>query len=452
MMASGARLRDSGIQVIGDVGWGTHFCQFYETKTDLEDVLVPFFKAGLESNERCVWVASEPLGVADAEAAMRAAVPDFPRYQREGRIEIVPYDQLYVVDGVFDLTRLLDCWGGRHDAALAAGYDGLRVTGNSFWAEGAQWESFLDYERALNTVIGRYRLTALCTYAMNRCGASEVVDVVQAHQFALLKRIGRWVLIENSERKRVAEAMERMNEALQVLNDDLMRRKAELEAANGELQAFAHTVSHDLRAPLRGIGGFAEALREDCADRLDDQGRRYLSHIETSARHMSGLIDGMLALASLTQGWMSRATVNLSQLVRSSCEELRRQQPERAVDCIIQEGVSVEGDPNMLRAVIDNLVDNAWKFTSSRDRARIEFGVVAGGTERVFFVRDNGVGFDMAHAGNLFKPFHRLHTAQGFPGTGIGLASVQRVIARHGGRTWAEAAPDQGATVFFTLT
>jgi PAS domain S-box-containing protein len=200
-------LRRSGLETVGDVPWGTHFCQFYETADDLIDVLVPYFRAGLEDNEFCMWVTSEPLSREEAENAMRKAVPDFAKFLKRGQMEIVPHGEWYLKNGAFDLQRVLDGWIGKLDEALAKGYDGIRVTGNTAWLEKKDWKDFADYEEKVNSVIGKNRMIAVCTYSISKCGAAEAIDVIRNHQFALIRREGKWELIESSEIKQAKEAL-----------------------------------------------------------------------------------------------------------------------------------------------------------------------------------------------------------------------------------------------------
>ena len=200
-------LRDSGIDIIGEVPWGTHFCLFYETIDDLSDILIPYFKAGLENNEFCMWVTSEPLAKAEAEKAIGKAVPRFNRLLKSGQIEIVPHDEWYLKDGVFNLQHVLDGWIEKLEEALANGYSGLRATGNTAWLESEDWKDFTQYEREIDSIIGEYRMMALCTYSLDKCSATDVLDVVKNHEFALLKHNGAWELIESSERKRAVEAL-----------------------------------------------------------------------------------------------------------------------------------------------------------------------------------------------------------------------------------------------------
>ena len=243
----------------------------------------------------------------------------------------------------------------------------------------------------------------------------------------------------------------RAEAGIQQLNEALAQRSAELEATNKELEAFAYSVSHDLRAPLRSIDGFSQAVMEDYPDKLDEVGRDYLRRVQAAAQRMGELIEGLLGLARLARQEIHHESVDLSALAASVAQNLRQSEPHREVDFSIAEGAAAQGDRQLLEVALQNLLANAWKFTGKQPCARIEFGVRQENGKRVFFVRDNGAGFDMAYAANLFGPFQRLHTQDEFEGHGIGLATVQRVIRRHGGRIWAEGEVGKGATFWFTL-
>jgi light-regulated signal transduction histidine kinase (bacteriophytochrome) len=217
------------------------------------------------------------------------------------------------------------------------------------------------------------------------------------------------------------------------------------------MEAFAYSVSHDLRAPLRAMDGFSAAILNTSAGKPDEQSHHYLQRIQEASRRMSQLINDLLNLSRITRCEFTRQQVDLSALTREVAAELRTHDPQRQMELAIADRMVVQGDLHLLHIALQNLLDNAWKFTSPRLQARIEVGVTEQSGERVFFIRDNGVGFDMAYAGKLFVPFQRLHGMREFPGTGIGLATVQRIVSRHGGRVWAQAAVDQGATFYFTL-
>lgn len=245
-------------------------------------------------------------------------------------------------------------------------------------------------------------------------------------------------------------SVNRLLEQMQARDVVLRRRTIELESANKELEGFAATVSHDLRAPVGSIAGFAQTLDEDYSSRLDDMGRECIHWIRHSAEQMSKLIEGMLQMARLARTEVHRTQVDLSEIARDIAETLQRANPEREVAFVIPDGVVANGDERLLRAVLENLIGNAFKFTGKRRGARIELGVRNDAGTPAFYVRDNGAGFAPEHAAKMFRPFQRLHSEREFSGTGIGLATVHRIVERHGGRVWAEGEPEKGATVYFT--
>jgi signal transduction histidine kinase len=253
---------------------------------------------------------------------------------------------------------------------------------------------------------------------------------------------------ELGERRRVEEEIRRLAAELE---SRVKERTTELQATNAELEAFCYSVSHDLRAPLRSIDGFSQALLEDFPQDVPEEARRYLGRIRSSTQRMGQLIEDLLNLSKVSRGELARCEVDVSELARQVVAEVQSRDPQRKVEVSVWEGMQANADPRLLRAALENLIGNAWKFSTKAEQPRIEIGLMRDGDGGTFFVRDNGAGFDMRYAGKLFGAFQRLHSANEYQGTGIGLATVQRIVHRHGGRIWADAKPGKGAVFFFTL-
>lgn len=239
---------------MGNVPWGSHFCLFYETGEDLIDILVPYFKAGLKNNELCVWVTSEPLNEKKAKDALRGAISDFDRYLKTGQMEIIPHSQWYLEDGKFDLQRVLNGWINKLAQALKAGFDGIRITGNSAWLEKTDWENFSDYERQVNVAISKYRMIAICTYCSDKCSASDIVDVVSSHESALIRKEGRWEVIESSERKKAEEALQASEKKYRTLLENLPQ-KIFLKDKDSVYISCNENYARDLKIKAKDIAG-----------------------------------------------------------------------------------------------------------------------------------------------------------------------------------------------------
>jgi light-regulated signal transduction histidine kinase (bacteriophytochrome) len=248
-----------------------------------------------------------------------------------------------------------------------------------------------------------------------------------------------------TERKRAHDSIRQLNQELEV-------RNAELAGMNKELESFSYSVSHDLRAPLRAIDGFSSALLDECSDKLSAEGKSHLARVRAATVRMGHLIDDMLKLARIARSETTDDDVDLSALAEEVVSQLRTVEPERKATIDIAPGLKTFGDRPLLRAMLENLLGNAWKFTSKCPVSHIEVGMTNGNSEPAFFVRDNGAGFDMRYADKLFGAFQRLHSDRDYPGTGVGLASVQRIVRKHGGRIWAESEVGKGATFYFVLS
>jgi two-component system sensor histidine kinase/response regulator len=256
---------------------------------------------------------------------------------------------------------------------------------------------------------------------------------------------------KNTLLRRQAQLLAQSEQAARELAEARAELVRDLEHKNRELESFSYAVSHDLRAPLRRIDSFSRAVLESQEERLDPAGRKYFERIREASRHMSQLVDDVLYLSRVTRAELREQEVDLSSIASLILSRLQEAEPERAVEIKVRPGLVAQGDAQLLKIAMENLLENAWKFTGRTAGARIEFGVTQLTGEPAYYVRDNGAGFDMTYVDRLFGPFQRLHSQEEFPGTGIGLATVQRIVHRHGGRLWAEGLVDQGATFYFTL-
>lgn len=324
-------------------------------------------------------------------------------------------------------------WSQHYDLFMADGKTPMRTEDIPLF-RAFQGEPVQDVEMVIAPKVGRPHILLASGRAFYDAQGTKIGAVVSMHDI--------------TERRRAEQEIRALNEGLE---ERVRERTAELEASNQELETFSYSVSHDLRAPLRGIAGWSTVLAEDYADCLDRTALGYLARIRAQTLYMGELIDDLLTLSRVTRKIMQRETVNLSALVHKEAEALQQEEPERAVEWHIQADLNAYGDATLLRSLLQNLIGNAWKFTRRRRPARIEFGSLEQAGQRVFYVRDNGAGFNMDYADDLFVPFKRLHAVAEFPGTGVGLATTQRIVKRHGGRIWAEAAVDAGATFYFTL-
>jgi len=460
-----------------------HKCLIYDGHpTEQLGVVVPLLVDGLADHWRCLYLG-DPDTVALIDDALVKRGIDTER-EVDRRALVLSSDRSHLHDGRFDPIAMVDGLCTSIDEAVRDGFSGLCATGDMRWELGADdnFDHLLEYEARLERVFREKPLRGICQYRRDILPARAIRDALVTHSAAYigdtlnrdnLFYIPPELLLDASTTTRAAEQGEWMCQqivrvldaerkrdlalaALEDMNRDLERRVAErtadLALANRQLEAFAYSVSHDLRAPLRAIKSFAEIVINDCSDRLCDDGRDYLARITGNAKRMGELIEGMLSLARIAQAPVALADISISEIARDTIAELAAGDASRAVDVVIHDGLRAKGDPVLVRAALANLIGNSWKFTSKRANARIEVGASGSeGDRRIFFVRDNGAGFDMRHADRLFDAFKRLHVDADFPGHGIGLATVERIITRHQGRIWGKAAVDQGATFYFTL-
>jgi signal transduction histidine kinase len=475
-------------------GASRHKCLVYAgDETEQFPVVMPFLTGGLQDNWRCLYLGN-PRIVNTVRTELMARDIDVDRETKRGAL-ILSSDRDHLGNGTFHSEAMVENLAALADSALRDGFQGLCATGDMKWEFGSDrnFGHLLEYEALLEKVLRDKPVRALCQYHRDILPAEVVHDALLTHRGVHVgrmlnddnlyyvppeillnagesKRQGEWmceqiVRVLNAEQKRdqAMTALRGSEEQQRCLADQLAEanrelerrveeRTSELRAANQHLEAFSYSVSHDLRRPLQCIMTSSEMVSYKYGDLLGEDGQVFLDTVCSSVRNMGDLIEGLLSLGQVLKTELKRARVDLSSIAGAVMQEIRAAEPQRQVEVVIEDGLGALGDPVLLRAVLTNLLSNAWKFTSQRPKARIEIGQVPGQRgNAVFFVKDNGAGFEMSRAAKLFGAFQRLHHQEEFPGTGIGLATVQRIIARHGGEIWAEAKPGQGATFCFSL-
>jgi C4-dicarboxylate-specific signal transduction histidine kinase len=478
--------RKTGIDVIGDMDWGTHFCLFYETKSDLLDTLATYCQAGLESHEFCFWVVAAPVTEDEARHALRLRVPDLDRYEAEGGIEIVSARDWYLQDGAFDLARVIRGWNDKLASALARGYAGIRVTGDTVWLEKQGWKDFCEYEASVNDAFADRRLAALCTYPLSACGAGEVLDVVRTHQFALARRRGNWDVIETAGYKQAKAEITRLNEALEqrvvertqellIVNEELSKEVLERHRAEDEAQAerdrlrqvrndlahvsrvtsmgeLAASLAHEIKQPIAAATTDARTclrwLGRDTPDlgEARDAASRVVKDV-TRAADIITSISGLFKKRDLV-----REAVDVNELIGEMAVLLRSEGTRYAIairTVLAPDLPLVAADSLQLRQVLMNLMLNGIDAMKPLDRGgelTITSQQAADNHLRIS-VSDTGIGVPKERAHQIFDAFFTTKSH----GIGMGLPISRSIIESHGGRLWVDSDTTVGAAFHFVL-
>lgn len=433
-------MRDTGIEILGKVLWGTHFCLFHENREDLSEILIPYFKAGLENNEYCMWITSEILPKKEAEAVLNNAIPHFENYLKNDQIEIIPYTEWYLFANEFNSQRVLNGWLKKLEEALRHGYEGLRLTGSTIWLEKRMWKNFRDYEAEINTIIPSLKMIAVCSYSLEKCGPLEILDVTRNHKFALIRREGAWEIVHNMDHLRVEEKLRKAIEDLKELD----RLK----------DAFYTDISHEYITPLTAIKGFTELLLE--SNNLFENQVADLQAILRNEARLERLVENILAYSRLKSGRIPfqrdkfRASDVINELKKEVAPLLELKQLN------IEDEFSPDDelifDRFQITTVIRNLCSNAIKFSFPGGKILIRSTIKEG--VWTLSVRDFGVGLAAVDLPKLFNRFIKLETSREMnrDGIGIGLAICKSIIDVYGGKIWVDSdGLKKGSTFIFQL-
>jgi C4-dicarboxylate-specific signal transduction histidine kinase len=466
MTAISAETRKTGIEVVGDMPWGTHFCLFYETKADLLDILTSYCGSGLESGEFCLWIVAEPLTVEEATVALKDTIPGFGRYLADSSIEIVSARDWYLSGGTFDLKRVTAGWLEKLARASARGYAGVRVTGDTAWLQKKDWKHFCEYEEGLNEAVANQRLAVLCTYPLAACGAMEILDVVRTHQFAVAKRHGSWDVIETAGLKQAKAEIKRLNEELEqrvlertsqlmVASEALREAQAELAHVNRvtTMGQLAASITHELNQPLGAtVTNAHAALRWLGLQPANlEEAREALASIVDDGKRAGDVIDRMRAL--IKKAPPRKDGLDINEVILGVCALTRGELAKNGVSLQTQlaEGLPLtQGDRVQLQQVMLNLIMNAIEAMSAVSHGSRELligtSIDASGAVRIT-VQDSGPGLNPETFDRPFDPFYTTKAN----GMGMGLSICRSIVEAHNGRIWVSPTAGPGSTFQFIL-
>jgi signal transduction histidine kinase len=418
-------IRETGIDALGSVIWGTHFCLFYRTKQDLLNILVPYFKAGLENNEFCMWITSEPLGPKDAQNALRKAVPDFDEYLRKGQIEILPYDQWYLEDDNFDQQRMLKKWNDKLTGVLTNGYAGMRVSANITWVDKKLWNGFINYEHQINETIERYRMIAVCTYCLDKCGPAEIVEVVNNHQLALIERAHQWELIKNAGHIRAEKRARQYQAHLKSLASELSlaeeRERHQIATALHDKISQSLVISKFKLEAMRK-SGFGPNLDKEIEDICDSLGR-VIQDTRTLTFDLSNPVLYELGFETAVAEWLTNE-------IQAKCG-ISTEFEDDGQDKPLDDNIRV-----FLFRDVRELLINVVKHAHAKN---VKVSIRKTGNAISITVQDDGVGFDPAEV-----------TYSAIKKGEFGLFSIREHLEQSGGQLEIESASGQGCKVTMT--
>ena len=445
----------SGLHALGDISWGSHFCHFYFDQMDLVDTLVPYFKAGLENHEQCLWVTSQPLLAHEARTLLKKAVPRLQEFEENGQIEIINYQDWYLRHGRTDADVTLQSWVDYQYRALEKGYKGLRLTGNTYWLEKDDWAAFTEYESKVNATFSRHRIVGLCSYCMDRSGSRDVFDVVRNHDFALLRQDGQWELLESVKARSENGNLQTLNRELK---SSLKQAQKAAESASRVKTEFLANMSHEIRTPLGAILGFSDLLKE--SDLSDQDKKDFIEVIQRNGTALSRLVDDILDIAKVEADMLKIEKLSFSpielleEIVAIFIPSTRMKSVTIRTEFSPRFPATIQSDPTRLRQILINLIGNAVKFTD-KGTISIQAEFVAKPQPKILFrIQDQGIGIHKEHQPSLFQAFKQADGSmtRRFGGTGLGLYLSRRLAqALDGDVVLEKSAPGEGSVFVATI-
>lgn len=425
----------AGPKIVQNLHWGNHLCQFYKTKKDLFEILIPYFQKGLENNQYCIWITSPVVSVDEAFNTLSHKIPNFDQYLNSQQIEIIPYSNWYpnnqkTTTSFSEVTHL---WIDKLNQSLKKGYTGLRITGDTSWLTSKNWTNFIKYEKLINSTINDYKITAICTYCLDRCHATQVVDILSSHQFAVIRQNGSYETIENSNNNRLKAELEQ--------TEELQKKKNE----------FISIASHELKTPVTSIKGYTQILKSFYLK--EDPKKIYLEKMDAQLDRLTKLVDDLLNVSQIHSGKLSltKETFDLNQLITSIAADLQATTTKHQL--IIKGKIKkpIYADKYRISQVLVNLLSNAIKFSPKADKVLINLKNQRSQIE--VSVQDFGIGIKPHNLEKIFEPFYQANNTirQSYSGLGLGLHISKEIIKKHQGQLLTRSKKGEGSIFSFSL-
>ncbi|MCJ7570431.1 MAG: MEDS domain-containing protein [Candidatus Thermoplasmatota archaeon] len=439
--------RELGLDVINEVPWGTHLCFFYDFINDYFDVIKPYIKAGLENNEFCVWIIPKKLETEKALEILQTAIPNLDCYQQKRQIEILSYSECYLNKGRFNGDAVITNWGNKLDKALSAGFDGLRVEGDTSWIGTNRWRPFMDYESKIDNEMSNKNILVICSYPLNKIGAREIIDIIESHKFALIRRNEKWIYAKSFVD--IVDKLLEIQSHIKGENIELIKQ--------GELKnIFFGQSSHEIKTPLASIKGYTQMLIKEKFGTINEQQKEVLEILKRNTDHLDNLVNNYLSLVQLQAGTIKFIVekIPITSLIKNTMDTMHPLADSKKIRMNVQmaDGLpSLSIDVDRIKQVLINIIGNAIKF--SPEGASININVKKKNEYILFEIQDFGLGIPKNEHEKIFDMFFQSESIRNknIKGTGLGLPISKAIVEAHGGRIWVDSKINKGSKFSFTL-